>query len=419
MPLTKFSQQLRLMKKIMRVFGSLLLLLQLVLLVILNSNPDLKPFGGYWYYLVLSGFAVFQYFYFLQSTANPKESKIIATAITIAALWLSAIILLLFEPLKHIPSSQIAVMVGFMVINYRLWLQDIKQLTIPFKLYSLTTAALFIISVFLLINADTIPKISDFIRLKVSVHSILILLLIALDRFVIDLFQNEKQVQLKIANEKNLELKSELLNEVDKQIHKPLGLLHISLESLRLNSFGESREIASNGIKQLVQIDKYLGSITKVNKLKGSEKVATNRVITEISLAYKDWISVESEGIPENNFMNQSEIFALRTLLDFAINNKSKYCALDASIVNSKLKFEITFDGPGLTDAILKLNLKEGFGRYNEAYDLKLAFRLLRKEGYAIMISNQLLQGSRFLIICEDADISKFELPGKINTIVQ
>lgn len=403
----------------MRAFGSLLLLVQLVVLVVLNFNPDLKPLGGYWFYLVFFGFVVFQYFYFLQSTANPKESTIIATAITIGVLWLSAIILLLFEPPENIPSSQIAVLVGFMVLNYRLFLQDIKQLTVPFKIYSLTTASLFIVSVFILINTDTIPEMSDYIRFKVSVNSFLVLLLIALDRFIIDLFQNEKQVQLKMAHEKNLQMKSELLNEVDHKIHKPLNLLHISLESLRLNSFGEIREIASNGIKQLVQIDKYLSSITKVNKLKGSEKVATNRVIKEFSLAYKDWISVESEGIPENSFMNQSEIFGLRTLLDFAINNKSKYCSFDASLVNSKPKFEITFDGPGLTGALLNLNLNESVGSYNEAYELKLAFRLLQKEGYAVMISNQLLQGTRFLIISDDVDIAKFELPGKTNTIIQ
>ena len=419
MSLTKFSQQLRLMKQIVRAVGTILLIIGAVLAYILHSSPHLQPFGGLWFFLVLSGFVIFQYFYYLVQQEKPNESRIIYTTAVIGILWLSATVLLLFEPVEFIPSSQIALLVGFMVLNYRLWLQDIKQLTIPFKIHSLISTALFILSVFLLVNTETIPRLSEFARFKVSVHAILILVFIALDRFAIDLFQNEKQIQLKIANEKNLELKSSLLNEVDNQIHKPLSLLKISLESLKLNSFGKSREIASNSIKQLAQIDTYLSSISKVNKLERSGKVATNRVIKEFSIAYKDWISVESEGIPEYNFMNQSEIFALRTLLDFAINNKSKYCSLDASLVNSKPKFEITFDGPGLTDAILKLNLKESVGNYNEAYDLKLAFRLLQKEGYAVMISNQLLQGSRFLIISEDADIPKFELPGKTNTIVQ
>lgn len=116
--------------------------------------------------------------------------------------------------------------------------------------------------------------------------------------------------------------------------------------------------------------------------------------------------------------MNPNEIFGLRTLLDYAMNNKSKYCSLDASMVNNKPCFEITIDGPGMTDSILKLNLHGEANTINEGYDLKIAFRLLQKEGYIIMLSSQLLQGSRFLIISEDVEVEQYELPGKVNTIV-
>lgn len=419
MPLSKFAQQLNVMKKITQAAGSILLITQVAMSYVIYSNPELKPIGGLWFFLALTGFVVFQYFYYLVNQAQPNPSRIKNTTAVIGVLWLSTIVLLLFEPVEFLPSSQIAVMIGFMVLHHRLWLQSFEQLTVPFKIHNLISATLFALSIFVLVNTETTPQLSAFVRFKVSIHSLLVLLFIGFDRYVIDLLQNEKHIQLKLAHEKNIELKSTLLNEIDKHIHKPLILLKISLESLRLNSYGEPREIASNGIKQLFQIDKYLNSITKVNQIKEEEKITTNRVIQEISVAYKEWISVQCDGIPEENFMNQNEFFGLRTLLDFAINNKSKYCSLDVLFVNGKPMFEVTFDGPGLTDSILKLSLKEGVGGFNEAYDLKLAFRLLQKEGYAIMISNQLLQGSRFLIICEDVDISKYELPGKTNTIVQ
>lgn len=86
-----------------------------------------------------------------------------------------------------------------------------------------------------------------------------------IDRIIIDLIQAEKDEQLKAANEKTLALKSELLDEVEHRVHKPINLLRASLESVRINTYGESREITENSIRQLNSIDKYLNSITKAN----------------------------------------------------------------------------------------------------------------------------------------------------------
>ena len=108
----------------------------------------------------------------------------------------------------------------------------------------------------------------------------------------------------------------------------------------------------------------------------------------------------------------------LRSVLDFAINNKNKYCSVDVEMVDNRPLFEITIDGAGMTDSILKVNFDVEKRGFNESYDLKLAIRLLQREGYSIMLSSQLLQGSRFLVISEKVDLKMYELPGKSNVIL-
>jgi hypothetical protein len=197
-------------------------------------------------------------------------------------------VLLLNEPVEFIPVSQIAVMIAFITLNYRLFVTELKSLELSSKIYLSLSTVLFIYGLIRLISNTDPIHLSEFIRLKTTVHVILVLIFIAIDRVIIDLLQVEKDLLLKIANRKTLNLKSTLLNEVDEYIHKPLNLLRISLESVRLNTFGEPREIAENGMKQLTQIERYLGSILKVNKIESKSELSTKRVLKEFSIAYKN-----------------------------------------------------------------------------------------------------------------------------------
>lgn len=418
MPLTKISKQVLWMKKFIRILGLILLLTYMTMTIVLYSNPELTPIGGAWFFLVMAGFVGFQFYYYLANKNDQNENLVKGVIITTGLLWFSAMLLLLFEPEEFIPASQIAVMIVFLTINYRLFVTRFKSLILPSKIYLSVSSVLFVASIYQLIHVTNLPSLSEFIRFRTTFHTVVILMLIAVDHVIIDLLQAEKDLSLKIANEKTLNLKSTLLNEVEKHIHKPLNLLRVSLESVRLNTFGEPREITENGIKQVNQIERYLGSISKVNRIEESKEVPTLRVLKEFSIVYRNWISFNHSNITDNSKMNNNEIFGLRTLLDYAMYHKSKYCSLETTMVNNKPCFEITFDGPGMTDSFLKLNLQGEIGSINEGYDLKIAFRLLQKEGYIVMLSSQLLQGSRFLIICEDADIKEHELPGKVNTVV-
>jgi hypothetical protein len=288
MPLAKISKQVLLMKKFIRIIGFVLLLVQFVLMYVLYSNPELSPIGGIWFFLVFVGFIGFQYFYHLIQREDRKESVIQKILIGIALLWLGAMVLLLNEPVEFIPVSQIAVMIAFITLNYRLFVTELKSLELSSKIYLSLSTVLFIYGLIRLISNTDPIHLSEFIRLKTTVHVILVLIFIAIDRVIIDLLQVEKDLLLKIANRKTLNLKSTLLNEVDEYIHKPLNLLRISLESVRLNTFGEPREIAENGMKQLTQIERYLGSILKVNKIESKSELSTKRVLKEFSIAYKN-----------------------------------------------------------------------------------------------------------------------------------
>lgn len=142
------------------------------------------------------------------------------------------------------------------------------------------------------------------------------------------------------------------------------------------------------------------------------------QVLKEFEIAYKDWVSFGVGYTDSSTILNSNEIFGLRSLLDFAINNKNKYCSVDVEMVDNRPLFEITIDGAGMTDSILKVNFDVEKRGFNESYDLKLAIRLLQREGYSIMLSSQLLQGSRFLVISEKVDLKMYELPGKSNVIL-
>ena len=208
------------------------------------------------------------------------------------------------------------------------------------------------------------------------------------------------------------------MDEVEHRVHKPINLLRASLESVRINTYGESREITENSIRQLNSIDKYLNSITKANQIELNRDLPLKQVLKEFEIAYKDWVSFGIGYTDSSTILNSNEIFGLRSLLDFAINNKNKYCSLDVEMVDNRPLFEITIDGAGMTDSILKVNFDVEKRGFNESYDLKLAIRLLQREGYSIMLSSQLLQGSRFLVISEKVDLKMYELPGKSNVIL-
>lgn len=208
------------------------------------------------------------------------------------------------------------------------------------------------------------------------------------------------------------------MDEVEHRVHKPINLLRASLESVRINTYGESREITENSIRQLNSIDKYLNSITKANQIELNRDLPLKQVLKEFEIAYKDWVSFGIGYTDSSTILNSNEIFGLRSLLDFAINNKNKYCSVDVEMVDNRPLFEITIDGAGMTDSILKVNFDVEKRGFNESYDLKLAIRLLQREGYSIMLSSQLLQGSRFLVISEKVDLKMYELPGKSNVIL-
>jgi len=142
------------------------------------------------------------------------------------------------------------------------------------------------------------------------------------------------------------------------------------------------------------------------------------QVLKEFEIAYKYWVSFGVGYTDSSTILNSNEIFGLRSVLDFAINNKNKYCSVDVEMVDNRPLFEITIDGAGMTDSILKVNFDVEKRGFNESYDLKLAIRLLQREGYSIMLSSQLLQGSRFLVISEKVDLKMYELPGKSNVIL-
>ena len=418
MPLTKISKQVVLMKKFIRILGFILLMIQVVLTYVLYSNPELTPIGGTWSFLVFSGFVVLQFYYHLIVQKNVNTRLLSAVTIVILALWFSASVLLLFEPVKYIPASQIALMTSFLVVNYRLHRHLIKQIDLFIKVSLLAISGIFIFSAILLIQTESLPELLDFIRLKTTIHSILILVFIGLDRYIIDLLHAEKDVLLEIANEKTIALKSELLEEVEHRVHKPINQLRASLESVRINVYGESKEITENSIRQLNTIDKYLNSITKANKIESNRDLPLTQVLREFETVYKDWVSFDVGYIVPTTILSSNEIFGLRTLLDFAINNNNKYCSLDVEMIDNKPFFEITFDGSGMTDSILKVNYDVEARGLNESYDLKLAVRVLQKEGYTIMLSSQLLQGTRFLVISEKVDLKEYELPGKTNLLL-
>lgn len=418
MPLTKISNRVLLMKKFIQIIGSVLLMIQVVLAYILYSNPILTPLGGIWFFLVFSGFIVFQFYYHLTAQKNVNTRLFSAITQVIGALWLSASVLLLFEPVEYIPASQIAVMTGFLVLNYRLHGHLTKQINLLIKVSLLILSGILIASVIRLIQTESLPQLLDIVRLKTTIHSVLVLVFIGLDRIIIDLLQAEKDVLLEIANQKSLTLKSELLDEVEQRVHKPINQLRASLESIRVNAYGESREITENSIRQLNSIDKYLNSITKANQIESNINLPFKQVLREFEAAYKDWVAFNVGPIDPSTILSSNEIFGLRTLLDFAINNKNKYCSLDAKMVDNKPFFEIIFDGSGMTDSILKVNYDGEARGFNESYDLKLAIRVLQKEGYSIMLSSQLLQGTRFLVISEEVDLTQYELPGKTNVLL-
>ena len=406
------------MKKFIRITGFILLLIQVALTYTLYSNPKLTPIGGTWFFLVLIGFIIFQFYYHLTVQKNVNTRLLTAVTKIIGALWLGASVLLLFEPTEYIPASQIAVMTGFLVINYRLHGHLTKEIDLSIKIFLLVISGIFIFSAIMLIQTESLPELLDFIRLKTTIHAILILVFIGIDRIIIDLIQAEKDELLKAANEKTLALKSELLDEVEHRVHKPINLLRASLESVRINTYGESREITENSIRQLNSIDKYLNSITKANQIELNRDLPLKQVLKEFEIAYKDWVSFGVGYTDSSTILNSNEIFGLRSLLDFAINNKNKYCSVDVEMVDNRPLFEITIDGAGMTDSILKVNFDAEKRGFNESYDLKLAIRLLQREGYSIMLSSQLLQGSRFLVISEKVDLKMYELPGKSNVIL-
>jgi hypothetical protein len=353
----------------------------------------------------------------LRRESDLRHNKKLAL-ITISSILLTAL-LLSFRPLKELAFIEIIFCLSLLTVFFRLCQDKMTDIELIYKICDSTITLLFAINFFRFLLSPPFEITNPVLLYKSLFITAEFLILLVLDRIVISLQQEDKRLHVEEEYRRSLEFKSNLIKEINEHLRQPLQQVRIFVDSLRHSSYGTFQESAFIQLRKLEEVQNYLQSLYKINEIEEEKVHVASQAIKEIGLLYENELTITSRKEAKNMTINSNVIFGLHSILDFALSQKSKYCSLELWTKEQNLLFEITFDGTGMSDHLLKKeSLKANPSNRELASDFNLGIRILQKEGFEILMSTKLLQGTRFLIFPNHFDTKEFYMEEKNNALL-